>query len=157
MILRPPRSTRTDTLFPYTTLFRSAQDLGCLIHPHAGGDVGAATGRRMGNDLDAVGRKLILRDGPERGCTDHSRRDTAERGACKRGHRFGQCVALHSILPILRDCLVMETAGTQFEYTALAAIPLGNWCRQVLRLSTRSEEHTSELQSLMRNSYAVFC
>src|SRR3546814_10573343 len=51
-------------------------------------------------------------------------------------HRFGQCVALHSILPILRDCLVMETAGTQFESTALAAIPLWNWCRQVLRLST---------------------
>src|SRR3546814_6934630 len=91
----------------------------------------------MGNDLDAVGRKLILRDGPERGCTDHSRRDTAERGACKRGHRFGQCVALHSTLPILRDCLVMETAGTQFESTALAAIPLWNWCRQVLRLSDR--------------------
>src|SRR3546814_633024 len=90
----------------------------------------------MGNDLYAVGRKLILRDGPEQGCTDHSRRDTAERGACKRGHRFGQCVALHSILPILRDCLVMETAGTQFESTALAAIPLWNWCRQVLRLST---------------------
>src|SRR3546814_9841080 len=86
----------------------------------------------------------------------------------------------------------METAGTQFESTALAAIPLWNWCRQVLRLSTvgtsifwptpaerqrhgssttlrypgvavftttarRSEEHTSELQSLMRISYAVFC
>src|SRR3546814_3663457 len=90
MIRRPPRSTRTDTLFPYTTLFRSLahrivalQDAG-RVFP---GD------RRAGLDL-----------GP-------------------------------------RDLRVAAPAGA----------PLGH------EVVDRSEEHTSELQSLMRNSYAVFC
>src|SRR3546814_14179033 len=65
MIRRPPRSTRTDTLFPYTTLFRSARIAGC-------------TGNRSGHPVECTGNR-------------------------------------------------------------------------------RSEEHTSELQSLMRISYAVFC
>src|SRR3546814_5456849 len=84
MIRRPPRSTRTDTLFPYTTLFRS------------GGERLAA---------GAGGRRAAL--GPRR---RHRRRGNAR---CRSG-----CSS--------RD----------------------------LR---RSEEHTSELQSLMRISYAVFC
>src|SRR3546814_7420301 len=79
MIRRPPRSTRTDTLFPYTTLFRSRHHLG---------DGGGFLGR------------------------DRHARAMAER------HVVGQ-------------------AGDN--------MPL------------RSEEHTSELQSLMRISYAVFC
>src|SRR3546814_1349225 len=76
MIRRPPRSTRTDTLFPYTTLFRSA----------------------------------CRRGGARRLC----RRHVGVRG--RRGH-----------------------------------IDRGTGCQ------VRSEEHTSELQSLMRISYAVFC
>src|SRR3546814_1170828 len=72
MIRRPPRSTRTDTLFPYTTLFRS--------------------GRQQGRRLD---------------------------GGTARRARLPRC--------------------------------------QDQRLGHRSEEHTSELQSLMRISYAVFC
>src|SRR3546814_5508581 len=79
MIRRPPRSTRTDTLFPYTTLFRS-------------------DGRR----------------GHRRG---GRRRESSRRNRCAEGHRD------HHLL-----------------------VPL-----------SRSEEHTSELQSLMRISYAVFC
>src|SRR3546814_2920985 len=77
MIRRPPRSTRTDTLFPYTTLFRSPN-------------------RR----------------------------------------------------PPWADLPLPESK------------PLSSWntaCRPSPRSSVRSEEHTSELQSLMRNSYAVFC
>src|SRR3546814_16631246 len=78
MIRRPPRSTRTDTLFPYTTLFRSAQ-------------------RRPALALEAL-----------------------------------------DLLPAL---LHLELLRLDLR----------------MRLASRSEEHTSELQSLMRISYAVFC
>src|SRR3546814_4768401 len=76
MIRRPPRSTRTDTLFPYTTLFRSAPRPRCADPPDA---------------------------------------------------------------QFLRRCALILSR-----------------CRHPLR-PNRSEEHTSELQSLMRISYAVFC
>src|SRR3546814_10708493 len=94
MIRRPPRSTRTDTLFPYTTLFRS--------------------GRR---------RNASARD----------RASFASRVACPWCPPFEllvwcSLVSVHSGRgPVLR------------------------------RIRERSEEHTSELQSLMRISYAVFC
>src|SRR3546814_7130184 len=91
MIRRPPRSTRTDTLFPYTTLFRSR----------------ARQSRRDAADglveLEQVRRQDRRCDGPRDG-----RRAGRDRPARR-------------------------------------------------RLSLRSEEHTSELQSLMRISYAVFC
>src|SRR3546814_7813909 len=80
MIRRPPRSTRTDTLFPYTTLFRSTQS-------------------RMST------LSLISKD---------------------------------------QSCGRISTRCVQISQTRSA----WKW---------RSEEHTSELQSLMRNSYAVFC
>src|SRR3546814_5475903 len=91
MIRRPPRSTRTDTLFPYTTLFRSA-----------GRKAAAAEHRRadFDTDLDAVHRTLPDRVGG--------------------------------------DLRVRGLAGDHTD-------------------RRRSEEHTSELQSLMRISYAVFC
>src|SRR3546814_4367283 len=80
MTRRPPRSTRTDTLFPYTTLFRSAG---------------------LGFDPD----------------------------------------------------LNLPRAGQLAQRLAAAGIDLGS----VTDIVLRSEEHTSELQSLMRISYAVFC
>src|SRR3546814_12208331 len=85
MIRRPPRSTRTDTLFPYTTLFRSPEENDCS--PQAG------------------------------------------KAPCGHG-----CRCCRQIRP------------QQDEH--------GRICRLA---ETRSEEHTSELQSLMRISYAVFC
>src|SRR3546814_8064185 len=85
MIRRTPRSTRTDTLFPYTTLFRSLQR-----HGREAGDEHHA---RIGHDL---------------------------------------CAALREFDPVH---LGHDDIGQQ----------------------QRSEEHTSELQSLMRISYAVFC
>src|SRR3546814_5905785 len=89
MIRRPPRSTRTDTLFPYTTLFRSPGSQYCKM-------------------------TLALRT------------DTDQQvGLSWHGD---------------------EEAATQ--QTATATIP---------GFGQRSEEHTSELQSLMRISYAVFC
>src|SRR3546814_4489053 len=90
MIRRPPRSTRTDTLFPYTTLFRS-------LRRHD--SEGYRRGRSPPVDPDR------LESGPRREC----RWRVADR-QCPGGLRHG-----------------------------------------------RSEEHTSELQSLMRISYAVFC
>src|SRR3546814_8142370 len=85
MIRRPPRSTRTDTLFPYTTLFRSrcSSRTSCCLR--------VVTMRRMPVDLPALG----------------SPTSPASASSLSRSHR--------------------------------------------------SEEHTSELQSLMRISYAVFC
>src|SRR3546814_7002334 len=91
MIRLPPRSTRTDTLFPYTTLFRSSQWL-----------CGAVESDRRGDGQPAM---FGGRDGPQRGL-----RSDPARKRCQPGD----------------------------------GLP-------------RSEEHTSELQSLMRISYAVFC
>src|SRR3546814_7883163 len=89
MIRRPPRSTRTDTLFPYTTLFRSPRD----------GGVGAEQ------------RGVLEGTGRGNGAAPHL--------------GFGACRAADEPAARLR--------------------------------ARRSEEHTSELQSLMRISYAVFC
>src|SRR3546814_8963157 len=98
MIRRPPRSTRTDTLFPYTTLFRSGHRRGAGL---------------LQRPLDAIrGAWMCLHD-----------------------------AELVRLLRLARE-LCLETA-----------------VRLKLRqeASHRSEEHTSELQSLMRISYAVFC
>src|SRR3546814_5392751 len=94
MIRRPPRPTRTDTLFPYPTLFRSRRhrrrQLGCLRR-----DGGRLGGERERGEQGQHG-------------ADHKRNRAAEARAFRRS-------------------------------------------------ASRSEEHTSELQSLMRSSYAVFC
>src|SRR3546814_1498816 len=91
MIRLPPRSTRTDTLFPYTTLFRSS-----------------------------LKRRSINRN-------DRSRLVTA---------------------PIATPCRPAFTCNA-----TIAATP----GTRIISRSGRSEEHTSELQSLIRTSYAVFC
>src|SRR3546814_3202218 len=106
MIRRPPRSTRTDTLFPYPTLFRSQADAGR-------GAVRGSSGAR-GRSL-----RLCPHARTRRGVGNARRR---RRRLCRRPHR--------------------QTRRGTAE---------GAEKRQ------RSEEHTSELQSLMRISYAVFC
>src|SRR3546814_1331238 len=88
MIRRPPRSTRTDTLFPYTTLFRS--DEKAVLKPGPNGPVGVVW-------IDLSKPHYGIHGTPE-----------------------------------------PQTIGRTESHG-------------------RSEEHTSELQSLMRNSYAVFC
>src|SRR3546814_15619747 len=88
-IRRPPRSTRTDTLFPYTTLFRSKLDLRRLIHVF-----------ETISELEGLCARFAAR-----------RMTASERGELSDSHAAAE----------------------------------------------RSEEHTSELQSLMRISYAVFC
>src|SRR3546814_4776129 len=127
MIRRPPRSTRTDTLFPYTTLFRSGHGHRILLEAH---EAGAAT--RL--SVSPVGRS----QGGLRG--RHGRRDLSERAALRQQHR------LHARgnLELLQDRRDMGL------HSGLAD-------RQLVGDLLRSEEHTSELQSLMRISYAVFC
>src|SRR3546814_1751092 len=107
MIPRPPRSTRPDTLFPYTTLFRSQKTVHVARGRHP--DLG------MPGD-DAVEQRAPVGVGP-----------VAQAGA----EAFG-------VRPRHADIIRVE---------------------KLLRrqLALRSEEHTSELQSLMRISYAVFC
>src|SRR3546814_8768086 len=99
MIRRPPRSTRTDTLFPYTTLFRSQGKEPCPHRP-------------------PVRRRHLRRAASAPG---------ALAGEVRRHHR-GDRREVHRQLGLVRA---------------------GHSCR--------SEEHTSELQSLMRISYADFC
>src|SRR3546814_15031392 len=91
MIRRPPRSTRTDTLFPYTTLFRSGDDHQCAVAFEQG----------QGEQQQQAAEDVV-------GERDRQRQQQAEQDQ--------QQAAEH-----------------------------------------RSEEHTSELQSLVRISYAVFC
>src|SRR3546814_4032006 len=98
MIRRPPRSTRTDTLFPYTTLFRSLPD---------------------GDDVPVL-------------------------------------IAGGHAVSIMREigCAIVEWAEINIVFRRFA------YLRKILTgicHTRRSEEHTSELQSLMRISYAVFC
>src|SRR3546814_8341355 len=104
MLRRPPRSTRTDTLFPYTTLFRSILTT----------DVGDAV-------LDVSG-ELTVAQADIAGLADFN-------GA-------GEQLA------------VLDLTAADARLATTGFMTLGN--------VTRSEEHTSELQSLMRISYAVF-
>src|SRR3546814_4111085 len=116
MLRRPPRSTRTDTLFPYTTLFRSSRD---AARPGVGG---ADAGRS---------RARYLR-GSQSARADRGRRGGIVQGRGRwRGGERGQDLR----------------AGNHAR---------GQDGRARARFG-RSEEHTSELQSLMRISYAVFC
>src|SRR3546814_1539297 len=116
MIRRPPRSTRTDTLFPYTTLFRSDHlhlDAGLVDVPRPGG----------------VARKV---------------EDAA--------------VAAALDLPVERQIeRAVPVGGDEVAAAHLAGLRCQNQRPVPHHPMGRSEEHTSELQSLMRNSYAVFC
>src|SRR3546814_13921002 len=99
MVRRPPRSTRTDTLFPYTTLFRSP-----LVRREALARIEAQLAQRLTNE--GLQYRLV-----------------------------GRVKSPWSIYSKMR------AEGKSFDQV----------------MDVRSEEHTSELQSLMRISYAVFC
>src|SRR3546814_5017724 len=121
MIRRPPRSTRTDTLVPYTTLFRSARlhlvDLGI-------GDAEAAAAMAehgVGLDqLQRAGAHLLFGEAGGLGHLGHG----------------GILVRQELVQRRIEQADGDRTPGHLLE---------------------RSEEHTSELQSLMRTSYDVFC
>src|SRR3546814_2502344 len=129
MIRRPPRSTRTDTLFPYTTLFRSASNLGGR-HRQAAGWLSRSAKFKKDEDVLSRLAELSFHRGDKRPQRYLKNFESA------RSYLIKLAVAL-------RD-LAWEDASQA----------LGNL---LTSSSQRSEEHTSELQSLMRISYAVFC
>src|SRR3546814_9839050 len=158
MIRRPPRSTRTDTRFPYTTLFRSylsAKFLGavqCQV---------VRFGRAGGPD-DLVG--IRAEQGRDLGTCpfDRGTRATAKRvigrriaevhlGIEPRQHR----IANLRIERRGRRVIEIDHRGDIAIGRVRPASAARNWSTSASVL--RSEEHTSELQSLMRISYAVFC
>src|SRR3546814_8735750 len=96
MIRRPPRSTRTDTLFPYTTLFRSVP--------------------------------------------------------AKAGIKSHEQQCLQPWAPAFAGALVLSYKSIKIRVGSSIA-----FLSATRKVTARSEEHTSELQSLMRISYAVFC
>src|SRR3546814_6359501 len=116
MIRRPPRSTRTDTLFPYTTLFRS------LDHRHREREDQGAE-----RFADAVRDHLGMMDRRDDGAREDEGDDPGVERHRKARHRG-------------------EEAEDREKVVGAAG-----------EAELRSEEHTSELQSLMRISYAVFC
>src|SRR3546814_5932890 len=106
MIRRPPRSTRTDTLFPYTTLFRSP-------------DIHAQPGNVDAQRLERLQVQIAVMP-----------------------VWIGDLVSVARLLVVVEEVVgVCVDLGTNLQ----------------LEADSRSEEHTSELQSLMRISYAVFC
>src|SRR3546814_9697278 len=99
MIRRPPRSTRTDTLFPYTTLFRSSELILLFLY-----------------------------------------------------------IAFMALQSAIDDPRRADKAGAVLALVGVVNVPIIYFSVQWWNtLHQRSEEHTSELQSLMRISYAVFC
>src|SRR3546814_3164554 len=107
MIRRPPIATRTDTLFPYTTLFLSEAGMGWAIahaKPFFLGGRAIAMHRKRGLERRLVGFTLV-----------------------------------DPVGPMPEECHLVIRDG------------------DIVGRVTRSEEHTSELPSLMRTSYAVFC
>src|SRR3546814_10373948 len=110
MIRRPPRSTRTDTLFPYTTRFRSSTN-----------NFPEFTGRVCPAPCEAS-CTLNIDDAP---------------------------VTIKTI-----ECQIVDRG---WEEGWIQPQPPKRRSGKRVAVVGRSEEHTSELQSLMRNSYAVFC
>src|SRR3546814_6046590 len=138
MIRRPPISTRTDTLFPYTTLFRSRAvelDLAGLQT-----DIGIMPARLL-SVLEAT--KTWLAQG---GRDPSSLYDVFQAAEARKGAR-----ARLSQTPNGRD----RRAEWATDEHVLSDVLHYRWGQ--VRTLLRSEEHTSELQSLMRISYAVFC
>src|SRR3546814_7611613 len=129
MIRRPPRSTRTDTRVPYTTLFRAAR----LHEPR-------------GSSLADQGT-LELRDGAEHVKGEHATRRCRVDAL---GQRHQPDLLALQILG--RGDQLLERAGEAVELPNNQRVA----CAQHV-FQNRTEEHTSELQSLMRISYAVFC
>src|SRR3546814_2052949 len=140
----PPRSTRTDPLFPYPTLFRSVVD------------------RAGSNDLAGViqGSIEFSFRAPRAACaaTRHRWAQLShEPDTCQAQVRQPQRheAAVGILLQPAVACLGKALQRFTTENSCSTRARIFDLLR--FRLCSRSEEHTSELQSLMRISYAVFC
>src|SRR3546814_3847173 len=130
MIRRPPRSTRTDTLFPFTTLFRSQR----RVPPCDGPARRAAAVRQRAGTVRNRGRAARRRP--------HHRAVPARRPAVRGAARGGRK---------LRGQRTPQAGGAGRRAVRVPRHPRRGGGR------LRSVESTSELQSLMRTSYADFC
>src|SRR3546814_5537654 len=138
MIRRPPRSPRTDTLFPYTTLFRSLQARDA--QPRNAGAFDRAAPSREFLVAQPVARASFL---------------DAEQPAVDRG----QHLRLAAADPIGGAGRRQILQGQRTQWSHHGRRPIGLLFEHnefSIRAAMRSEEHTSELPSLMRISYAVF-
>src|SRR3546814_243555 len=217
MIRRPPRSTRTDTLFPYTTLFRSDDGTRSMFPGQANGSFIKVADLRYGEnphqrgafyrdlypvpgtlatfvqlqgkelsynnlaDADAAWECVRQFDAPACVIVKHANPCGVAMGAaCGDAYElayatdptsaFGGILAFNTTLDAATTKVILDRQFVEvliapdYEPAALdyakkkanvrvLKIPHGDGRNNV----DRSEEHTSELQSLMRNSYAVFC
>src|SRR3546814_2514036 len=119
MIRRPPRSTRTDTLCPYTTLFRSK--------------------RIIGNDISDFRKGDMVLVGPRLPHAWFNDKEYYENNGLS-----AKSIVTYFKRNWLEQQVVELTEGNKFK-------------EMLDQAPKRSEEHTSELQSLMRISYTVFC
>src|SRR3546814_7881624 len=142
MIRRPPRSTRTDTLFPYTTLFRSTQDTDAV-------NLGQFNAALENVDADLAGAVKY---------------DDEDKSTLTLAGDGGTTIA--NVAPGMLSTTSTEAVnGAQLfgmgdsmaQYLGGGASMGAQGFSGPTYLIQRSEEHTSELQSLMRISYAVFC
>src|SRR3546814_9265978 len=131
MIRRPPRSTRNDTLFPYTTLFRSLSESAVLASA-------------LWKYIRQPGAPLLV-------CIVMAKRRCEMRLA----HDTYVVVADGDKMLLFRNQGGAEYPKLELQSELVQDNPADR--EQGTAQPGRSEEHTSELQSLMRNSYAVFC
>src|SRR3546814_292500 len=165
MIRRPPISTRTDTLFPYTTLFRSVDrparharfghqvdPLGARAALGPGGDAGVELVAVLRPALARLVVGLVEQVVEAGGAAEPLPQDLARGGdvdvAVGGREDAGRDAGGMVVAGLLRHLAVHRPARRlEVEHRDLRLEQRG----------VRSEEHTSELQSLMRISYAVFC
>src|SRR3546814_7509301 len=186
MIRRPPRSTRTDTLFPYTTLFRSVEPVSCALpiycfaivwdgkELHGLNSSGVAPAawnveyfkRKYGTGPDGLAKQ------PKRGW-DAATVPGVVAGWAALHEKLGKLPFADLFEPAIeiaeRGYAVPPVVAHKWAAAAdelrdqpgyaQAFLPNGRAPApgEHFRIPDRSEEHTSELQSLMRISYAVFC
>src|SRR3546814_9066280 len=128
MIRLPPRSTRTDTLVPYTSLFRSVEGLGKSVSRPDGELV----------ILEGIDFRIAHGD------------TVAVVGASGSGKS--------TLLSLLAGLDLPSRGSVHLDGAPLAELDEDGRARvRGDKVGFRSEEHTSELQSLMRTSYAAFC
>src|SRR3546814_5499565 len=150
MLRRPPRSTRTYTLFPYTTLFRSDITLAGLFWALGGED--DVIGKFLKKILYVGAFALILNSFPT--LSEIIFRSFAGLGLVAGG---GAISAQDLLMPGRLAGTGFEAAAPLLDQAAELVGPIdffNNFVQIAVLMIARSEEHTSELQSLMRISYA---
>src|SRR3546814_4370072 len=202
MIRRPPRSTRTDTLFPYTTLFRSepadekvrvsGANAEARIAPTREGNVNAIqvwpySDGALYQVYAAPGRVTVVSLKPGEELVTVAAGDTVRWIVGDTSSGSGEALRVNVLVKPTRSGLktnlvittsrrtyLLELTSTEKAWMAsvswdypkdrMLALQRQSQAAQTaapldtgLALEKRSEEHTSELQSLMRISYAVFC